>query len=336
MVTSQYKNIGDEPLIQVENLSVEFHTQGGVVNAVNNVSFSIREGERVGIVGESGAGKSVTAKSIMQLIEEPGKITSGRIQYQGEDVLEYDNNEIRDFRGEQAGLIFQNVQSHLNPVYTVGDQVAEAIRLHNDVTRSEAKEDAIDMLTQVGIPDAEDRYSDYPHSFSGGMKQRVLIAIALACDPDVLIADEPTTALDVTTEAQILRLIKELCEETGTALLFISHDLSVIAELCNRVIVMYAGEVVEQSPVKELFEEPLHPYTEGLLQALPSRAAEGEQITSIPGEVPDPIALPGGCSFHPRCPYAVEECTVENPPLLDVDERKVRCYKYVDDVEVDT
>lgn len=325
----------DESLVEVEDLQIRFYTGEGVVKAVNGVSFDIEPGETVGLVGESGAGKSVTGKSLLRLIEDPGQITGGAVRFQGSDVLEYSANELRNYRGSDVGMIFQDPESHLNPVFSVGEQIAEAVRLHQGVGRSEARKRAIDMLEQVGISNPVDRYDEYPHEFSGGMKQRVLIAIALSCDPDLLIADEPTTALDVSTEAQILRLISELSEEYNTAVLFITHDLGVVAEMCDRVLVMYAGKIVEDAGVWSLFNDPLHPYTEGLLNSIPAAAERGERLEPITGDVPSPQNLPHGCSFHPRCPYAIGECERHEPELYNEDGRSAACFKYDDEVFFD-
>lgn len=325
----------DDPLLTVDDLEIRFFTEQGVVKAVNGVSFNVKSGETVGLVGESGAGKSVTAESILRLIDDPGRVTDGEVKYRGENIFNYSKKELQSYRGGSVSMIFQDPQTYLNPVYTVGEQIAEAIRIHQDASRKDAKKETIDMLEKVGISNPEGRYDDYPHEFSGGMKQRVLIAIALSCNPDILIADEPTTALDVTTEAQILKLISNLSDEFNTAVLFITHDLSVIAELCDRVVVMYAGTVVENSPVEELFDSPLHPYTEGLLNSIPASVDIGERIKPISGQMPSAENFPTGCSFHPRCPYAVEECRQDEPPLVELDNRKARCYRFVDGVEVD-
>ena len=325
----------DSSLLEVDDLEIRFFTEEGVVKAVNDVSFDIKAGETVGLVGESGAGKSVTAQSILRLIDSPGRITDGEIRFRGDDVLSFSSSRLQEYRGGSVSMIFQDPQTYLNPVKTVGAQIAEAIRIHRDPDEASARERAIEMLDQVGIADPEGRYDDYPHEFSGGMKQRVLIAIALSCDPDILIADEPTTALDVTTEAQILRLISELSSEFDTAVIFITHDLSVVAELCDRAIVMYAGQVIEKSPVNALFADPLHPYTEGLLNSIPARMKPGERIDPIPGQMPDAENLPSGCAFHPRCPYAVEECKQSEPPLVEVGDRASACYREVEGVEVD-
>ncbi|WP_313692457.1 ABC transporter ATP-binding protein [Halorarum halobium] len=323
------------PLLEVEDLEVRFFTEEGSVKAVNGVSFGVSPGETVGIVGESGAGKSVTAQSILRLVDSPGRITNGEIRFRGEDVRSYSTSELQELRGGSISMIFQDPQTYLNPVHTVGEQIAEAIRIHREPKKASARERAIEMLDRVGIADPSGRYDDYPHEFSGGMKQRVLIAIALSCDPDVLVADEPTTALDVTTEAQILRLISELSEEFDTAVIFITHDLSVVAELCDRAIVMYAGQIVEKAPVIDLFTDPHHPYTEGLLESIPAHVEPGERIDPIPGQMPDAENLPSGCAFHPRCKYAVEECRQAEPPLVERGDRANACYRYVDDVEVD-
>jgi peptide/nickel transport system ATP-binding protein len=321
------------PLLSVENLEVRFFTETGSVRAVNGVSFDVYPGETVGIVGESGAGKSVTAQALLRLVDDPGQITDGEIQFKGEDILSYSSEQLQDFRGGSASMIFQDPQTYLNPVHTIGEQITEAIKIHQE-TDGSPKNRAIEMLDRVGIADPEGRYDDYPHEFSGGMKQRVLIAIALSCDPDLLIADEPTTALDVTTEAQILRLISNLSEEFDTAVIFITHDLSVVAELCNRAVVMYAGKIAEKAPVHDLFADPHHPYTEGLLSSIPANVKPDERIEPIPGQMPEGENVPTGCSFHPRCEYAVEECKQREPPLVEDGDRANACYRYVDDVEV--
>ncbi|MDL5363753.1 ABC transporter ATP-binding protein [Halalkalicoccus sp. NIPERK01] len=304
-------------LLEVEDLTVEFYTEEGVVTAVEDLSYRIERGEKFGVVGESGAGKSVTALSVMRLIESPGRIASGEIRFKGEDVLEMSEREVRDLRGTEMAMVFQDAQTALNPVYTVGEQIAEAIRHHLDYDDEEARERTIQLLDEVGIPEAETRYSDYPHEFSGGMQQRAIIAMALSCDPDLLIADEPTTALDVTIEAQILDLIEELADEFDVAVQLITHDLGVIAKVCDRVMVMYAGKPVEKAPVEELYYDPKHPYTVGLMSSIPRVGDERERLRTIPGTMPDLVELPPGCSFHPRCPYAEEVCTLEEPPLLD-------------------
>ncbi|MEF8858013.1 MAG: ABC transporter ATP-binding protein [Halolamina sp.] len=306
-------------LLEVENLETNFYTEEGVVKAVNDVSYEIEAGERFGVVGESGAGKSVTSLSVMGLIENPGRIDGGEIRFKGENLLEVSEERLQEIRGGEIAMIFQEPQSALNPVYTVGEQIAEAIRTHMDLEDEAVRERAIDMLRRVGIPDPEERYHNYPHQFSGGMQQRAVIAIALSCDPELIVADEPTTALDVTIEAQILELLEELSEEFGVAIQLITHDLGVVAEICNRVMVMYAGKAVEKAPVEELYYDPKHPYTVGLMGSIPRIGDGRERLDTIPGSMPDLVQLPPGCSFHPRCPYAEEACTQREPPLVDVE-----------------
>ena len=306
-------------LLEVNDLTVKFYTQEGTVNAVDNLSFTIDRGEKFGVVGESGAGKSVTALSLMRLIDSPGRIESGEVLFKGEDLLEMSDAEIRKIRGNEIAMVFQDAQTALNPVYTVGEQIAEAMRHHLDYGKKEAREETIRLLETVGIPEAGQRYDDYPHEFSGGMQQRAIIAMALSCDPELLICDEPTTALDVTIEAKILDEIQNLAEEFDTAIQLITHDLGVIAEVCDRVMVMYAGKPVEKAPVEELFYDPKHPYTVGLMSSMPRIGDTRERLQTIPGTMPDLVELPPGCSFHPRCPYAEEACTLSEPPLLDPD-----------------
>ena len=304
-------------LLEVNNLTVRFYTAEGVVTAVDDLSFTIDRGEKFGIVGESGAGKSVTALSVLRLIENPGRIESGEILLDGENLLEMSEKEIRQIRGNRVSMIFQDAQTALNPVYTVGEQISEPIRHHLDYSDSEAKERAIELLDTVGIPDAQARYSDYPHEFSGGMQQRAVIAMALSCEPDLLIADEPTTALDVMTEAKILNELDRLAEEFDTAVQLITHDLGVIAELCDHVMVLYAGQPVETASVEELFYDPKHPYTVGLMASIPRIGAGDTRLQTIPGAMPDLIDVPSGCTFHPRCPYAEDVCTQKEPSLVD-------------------
>ncbi|RRJ29683.1 ABC transporter ATP-binding protein [Halocatena pleomorpha] len=306
-------------LLEVEDLTVEFYTQEGVVTAVDGLSYSIERGEMFGVVGESGAGKSVTALSLMRLIERPGRITSGEIRFKDQNILEMTESGVRSIRGSEIAMVFQDAQTALNPVYTVGEQISEAIRHHLDYDDHAAKERAIQLLDTVNIPDAESRYSDYPHEFSGGMQQRAVIAMALSCDPELLICDEPTTALDVTIEAQILAEIEELAEEFDTAVQLITHDLGVIAEICDRVMVMYAGKPVEKAPVEELYYDPKHPYTVGLMSSIPRVGDNRDRLQTIPGTMPDLVELPPGCSFHPRCPFAEESCSRTEPSLTNVE-----------------
>ncbi|WP_117365177.1 ABC transporter ATP-binding protein [Natrarchaeobaculum sulfurireducens] len=314
----------DEPLLSIRNLRTRFHTDDGVVEAVDGVSFDVARGETVCIVGESGSGKSVTSESITQLIPmPPGEIADGEVYFDGEDVTTLSDGELRALRGGRIGHVFQNPQGALNPVYTVGYQIREAITAHHDVSKADARQRAIDLLEDVGIPEAATRVDDYPHEFSGGMKQRVVIAIALACEPDLLIADEPTTALDVTIEAQILDLLDNLQDEYDVSIVFITHDLGVVAEIADRVVVMYAGKVMEVGTVEDVFETPAHPYTQALLECLPGRST----LEPIPGSLPSPIDPPDGCRFHDRCTYANGECSVgEQPPMYDRSpEHRVSC-----------
>ena len=328
-------------LLEVNDLTVRFYTQEGTVTAVDNLSYRIERGEKFGIVGESGAGKSVSALALMRLIDTPGQIESGEILFKGEDLLEMSQREVRSIRGNDIAMIFQDAQTALNPVYTVGEQIAEALRHHLDYSDQEARDRTISLLDKVGIPEAETRYSDYPHEFSGGMQQRAIIAMALSCDPDLIIADEPTTALDVTIEAKILDLIEDLAEDMGTAVQLITHDLGVIADFSDRVMVMYAGKPVEKAPVEELYYDPKHPYTVGLMSSIPRIGDERRRLQTIPGTMPDLIELPPGCSFHPRCPFAEEACTRMEPALLDpatgepatIDaERGAACLEYSGDL----
>ena len=309
-----------EPLLRVENLNVAFRSGFGErppVRAVNSVSFEVAAGETLAIVGESGSGKSVTALSILRLIPEPGRIENGRILFEGRDLLALDEAGIRAVRGNRIAMIFQEPMSSLNPVLTIGRQVAEPLRLHRRLKRREALDQAVDLLRSVAIPDAEKRLGDYPHQFSGGMRQRAMIAMALACHPRLLIADEPTTALDVTVQAQILELLKERTRETDSALILITHDLGVVARYADRVAVMYGGRIVESGPAGALYADPRHPYTQGLLRSVPRLEGDtGGRLASIEGQPPDLSALPVGCAFEPRCPNAHERCLEAPPPLV--------------------
>ena len=316
------------PLLSISDLRTYFHTDAGVARAVDGVSFSIEPRETVGIVGESGCGKSVTSLSLLRLIQPPGRIEPGsRIEFEGRDLLTLREREIRGIRGNRVAMIFQEPMTSLNPVFTVGDQIAEVARIHARASRREAWERAVEMLRLTGIPAPAERARQYPHQLSGGMRQRVMIAMALVMNPALLIADEPTTALDVTIQAQILELLAELQGRIGMSILLITHDLGVIAEAASRVIVMYAGEVVEEAPVRELFANPHHPYTEGLLEAMPRAGRARERLAVIPGTVPPPTAWPSGCRFHERCPYAWDRCVREHPPLYRIGEMHVsRCH----------
>lgn len=312
----------------MENLKTYFYTEDGVVKAVDGVSFEVREGETLGIVGESGSGKSVTSLSIMRLLDQNGKIVDGKIIFKGRNLLELSESEMRKIRGKEIAMIFQEPMVALNPVFTIGDQIMEAIILHQNVSEKEARKMAIDLLRKVGIPEPEKRVDEYPHQLSGGMRQRAMIAMALSCRPSLLIADEPTTALDVTIQAQILELMKELQREYGMAIILITHDMGVVAEMSDKVAVMYAGKVVEYGDVKTIFTEPKHPYTYALLESIPRIDVEQERLKSIPGNVPDPLNFPPGCKFHPRCEFFEKgKCDVEEPELEDLDgNHKVRCF----------
>jgi len=308
-----------EPLLEVRELQTHFFTDDGVVRAVDGVSFAIEPGETLAVVGESGSGKSVTSLSILRLVASPpGRIVGGQIRFRGRDLLTLSDAEMRSIRGREISMIFQEPMTSLNPVYTCGEQILEVLMLHEKLDRPTARARTVDLLSVVGIPSPEQRVDEYPHQMSGGMRQRVMIAMALACRPALLIADEPTTALDVTIQAQILDLLKGLRQELGMAVLLITHDLGVVAETADRVAVMYAGQVVEYCAVRPAFRSTRHPYTAGLLASLPKLGAETERLRVIPGNVPNPARFPSGCRFHPRCPIAVERCRTEMPALRDV------------------
>ncbi|MGE5816911.1 MAG: ABC transporter ATP-binding protein [Deltaproteobacteria bacterium] len=316
-------------LIQVRNLKTSFFTPEGEVRAIDGVSFEIAEGKTLGLVGESGCGKSVTSLSIMRLIASPpGKIVGGEIFYRGRDLLKLSNEEMRKIRGNEISMIFQEPMTSLNPVFTVGNQIGEAIRLHQGLGKKETRQKTIDMLRLVKIADPESRVDAYPHQLSGGMRQRVMIAMALSCNPSLLIADEPTTALDVTIQAQILELMKELQQKFGMALLLITHDLGVVAEQANEVAIMYAGKIVERATVQAIFARPFHPYTVGLLNSLPgARGKKKKRLAAIPGVVPNPLHLPSGCRFRDRCPKAQGVCADAEPQLLEKEPgHPVACY----------
>ncbi len=310
--------MSDNVLIKVEDLRTYFYTEDGVVPAVDGVSFSIESGKTLGLVGESGCGKSVTSLSIMRLIPPPGRIVGGKILFDGINLLDLPESEMRRIRGNKISMIFQEPMTSLNPVFTVGSQIAEAIQLHQGLDKNSAMERAVEMMRLVGIPSPELRVKDYPHQLSGGMRQRVMIAMALACNPRLLIADEPTTALDVTIQAQILELIKELREKLGMSVLLITHNLGVVAETADNVAVMYAGRIVEYGTVRDIFKNPLHPYTWGLLQAIPRLDTDRERLLTIEGTVPDMLSLPSGCKFAPRCMFVQPRCEDSEPPLEEI------------------
>jgi len=323
-----------EPLLEVKNLKVSFRTEDGVVRAVDGVSFAVDQGEVLGIVGESGSGKSVTMMSVLRLINDPNMQVEGEVIYKGRDLMKLHKDEMREVRGDEIAMIFQDPMTSLNPVYRIGDQIVEAILIHQDIGKPAARRRAIELLHQVGIPHAEGRVDDYPHQFSGGMRQRAMIAMALANNPDILIADEPTTALDVTIQAQIIELIDKLKDEFNSAVVLITHDLGVVAEIANEIVVMYAGRVVERAPTRQLFYDPQHPYTWGLLGSIPRLdRPKQERLHSIKGMPPSLINLPEGCKFRPRCPYAFEKCT-EEPELRNRVEEQAhldRCWLSVPD-----
>lgn len=322
-------------LLEVKNLTTQFKTKGGVINAVNNVSFGVNEGEVLAVVGESGSGKSVTSLSIMRLIASPpGRIAEGEILFEGENLLEKSKREMEDIRGNKISMIFQEPMTSLNPVFSIERQLCETILRHKNLTKKEALQEAIKMLGLVGIPSPEKRIKDYPHQMSGGMRQRIMIAMALACRPKLLIADEPTTALDVTIQAQILDLMLNLKNKFGTSILLITHDLGVVAETADKVVVMYCGQVVEKADVKELFEKPLHPYTEGLLMSIPRIDDEKDRLFAIDGVVPNPLHLPKGCAFSDRCIKCMGRCKEEKPELVKIGNREVRCFLYDEKGEV--
>lgn len=319
-----------ENLLSVRDLVTQFKLDDGILTAVDHVSFDIGKGETLGVVGESGCGKSVTAFSILNLISPPGKVVSGEIMFDGDNLLKKSKRELKKIRGEDIAMIFQEPMTSLNPVYTVGNQIDETLRLHKKLSRSEAKKKTIELLELVNIPLPEQRYGEYPHQLSGGMRQRVMIAMALACDPKLLICDEPTTALDVTVQAQILKLINKLKKQLGMSVMLITHDLAVISEVADRIIVMYAGRIVEECDERGIFVKPLHPYTEALLKSIPHINKDADQLYMIRGMVPNLLKKNVGCMFAPRCEYATDLCREIEPELLEVDGRKVRCHKYTD------
>lgn len=314
--------------LKIDHLKTQFQTTKGIVPAVDDVSIEIPKGKIIGLVGESGCGKSMTAMSVMQLVRKPGKIVEGSIMLMGKDLLQATPAEMRDIRGNDISMIFQEPMTSLNPVYTVGRQVREAILLHQHVSKAEAKSRVIDMFRKIGIPEPEKRYDSYPHQLSGGLRQRVMIGMAMVCEPELLIADEPTTALDVTIEAQILKLMKQLRDEHGTSILLITHNMGVVAQMCDYVYVMYAGKVMEQAETFELFQNTRHPYTSGLLRSIPKIDAQVERLYSIRGVVPNLLKLPKGCSFCTRCDDADGHCREDRPDLYEIAEgHSVRCFR---------
>lgn len=313
-------------ILEVEDLHTQFKIPEGIVRAVDGVDFTIEEGEILGLVGESGSGKSVTALSLMGLVQDPGRVTDGQIRFDGRNLRTMPDEERRALLGEELSMIFQSPQESLNPVFSIGNQIAETLQVHG-YSPDDPWGRAVDLLEQVGIPNPEENAKKYPHQYSGGMAQRAMIAIAIARDPTLLIADEPTTALDVTIQAQILELLKDLQEEIGMSMLFISHDLGVIWEMCDRVAVMYKGRIVELAETESLFENPQHPYTRGLLRCLPQ---SGGEVNPIPGNIPSGVEHPSGCTFHPRCPHASEACTQSFPAMTEQDGQQTACYLYTD------
>jgi oligopeptide transport system ATP-binding protein len=324
---------GGNRLLEVDNLHVEFRTRDGVVNAVNGVSYTLDEKETLAILGESGSGKSVSAQAVMGIIDTPpGYITDGSVRYRGRDLLTLPDRDVRTIRGQRIAMIFQDALSALNPVFTVGYQIAEMYRVHRGASKKEARAKAIELMDRVNIPSARTRLDDYPHQFSGGMRQRAMIAMALALDPDVVIADEPTTALDVTVQAQILQLLDQLQKETGMGLILITHDLGVVAQVADNVCVMYAGRIMERGPIDDIYRDPAHPYTVGLLHSIPRADRRGESLDPIVGSPPDLSKIPPGCEFNPRCPYRQQVCLDERPPLYDVADRRQSACHFAEEV----
>ncbi|RXT05815.1 ABC transporter ATP-binding protein [Ammoniphilus sp. CFH 90114] len=317
-----------DKLLEIKGLRTHFFSDSGEIPAVDGIDLYVRRGEVLGVVGESGCGKSVTSLSVMRLVPNPpGKIVGGTMSFKGEDLVSASEKRMRKIRGNEIAMIFQEPMTSLNPVYTIGDQIGETVRLHRNLSKKEAKQHAIDMLRKVGIPRPEQIVDEYPHQLSGGMRQRVMIAMAMSCDPELLIADEPTTALDVTIQAQILDLMRNLNKETGAAIMMITHDLGVVAEMCDRVVVMYAGKVVEEGDVRTIFKNPQHPYTKGLIQSVPRMDDNKDRLYSIPGNVPTPGSMPKGCRFAPRCESIIDRCKEEMPELVSLEAgHKCRCW----------
>jgi oligopeptide/dipeptide ABC transporter ATP-binding protein len=318
-----------EPLLRVEDLRTHFVTDDGVLEAVAGISYQVAAGEAVGIVGESAAGKSVQALSVLRLVNPPGRIAGGAVYYKGRDLLRLSEREMQGVRGSEISMIFQDPMTSLNPIKTIGDQMTRVIRHHKQVSKGEARERAVEMLRRVGIPSPEERLNAYPYQFSGGMNQRMLIAMALSCEPKLLIADEPTTALDVTVQAEILDLLRELRQKTGTAIVLISHDLGVITEFCDRVLVMYAGRIVEENTTRQIFRQPRMPYTQALLRVLPRLEDADRRLEILPGQMPQLHNMPSGCPFHPRCPHAFAHCLAAPPVLREIAPgERVACHLY--------
>lgn len=318
-------------ILKVKDLSIKFHTENGYLKAINDLSFHVKKGEVLGIVGESGCGKSVTSQAVLRLFDEKKEVSySGQINFMDTNLLAIDEEKMREIRGNKISMVFQDPQSSLNPVLTIGSQIIETIRIHQNVSKNEAKERAIEMLRKMGITSPEKRIHEYPHELSGGMRQRVMIAIALACNPSLLIADEPTTALDVTIQSQILELMMDLQQQFDMSIMMITHDLGVVAQYCTRAIVMYLGEIVEQADIETLFNHPLHPYTMGLIKSIPQWTDQRpEKLYSIPGNVPSLSHIPEGCRFSTRCPFATEICHQKNPQIVAIDENhQVKCHHY--------
>ncbi|HHU94123.1 MAG TPA: ABC transporter ATP-binding protein [Alcaligenaceae bacterium] len=313
-------------LLEVKNLKVEFPTRRGVLTALNDVSFDIKSGEVLGVVGESGAGKSLTGSSIIGLLDPPGRVVGGEIHFNGRRIDNLSEAKMRRIRGREIGAIFQDPLTSLNPLYTVGQQLTETIQTHLDLNHKQARERAIELLESTGIPASRERIDHYPHQFSGGMRQRVVIALALAAEPKLIVADEPTTALDVSIQAQIIDLLKKLCKEHGTSVMLITHDMGVIAETADRVAVMYAGRIIEIGPVQDVIQRPLHPYTTGLMRSIPGLEPDVKRLEQIPGTMPRLNAIPTGCAFNPRCKHVMDRCKVERPELLNLAGRQVACW----------
>ncbi|MCM3236681.1 ABC transporter ATP-binding protein [Heyndrickxia oleronia] len=326
----------ENPVLEVKGLSTSFSTDNGIIPVVNNIDFTVKRQEVVGIVGESGCGKSVTSLSIMGLIPTSNGKVEGGIYFNGENLANFSEKKMRSIRGNEIAMIFQEPMTSLNPVFTIGEQLTEAIKIHWKWSKKKAREHAIQMLQKVGLPRAEQLINEYPHQLSGGMRQRVMIAMAMLCNPKLLIADEPTTALDVTIQAQILELMKKLNKETDTSIIMITHDLGVVAEMCQRIIVMYSGKIVEEADVRTIFKEPKHPYTVGLIQSVPDMREKKERLYSIPGNVPKPGSIEFGCHFAPRCPHAHDRCFTDTPDLTTLKNgQKVRCWLYEEGKEVE-